>query len=71
MSRPRLFTIDPGVPFLQQLARSLCHGELIEGFGHREDAPLQLASATIYLPTRRAARARSRASAPLLATTTR
>ncbi|MEM9106918.1 MAG: double-strand break repair protein AddB, partial [Pseudomonadota bacterium] len=57
MSRCHLFTIDPGVPFLQQLARSLCHGELIDGFHYREDSPLRLAAATIYVPTRRAARA--------------
>ncbi|MCP4319943.1 MAG: double-strand break repair protein AddB [Hyphomicrobiales bacterium] len=57
MTTPRLFTIDPGVPFLHQLARSLCDGELIEGFRHQADNPLLLSTATIYVPTRRASRA--------------
>ncbi|MEX3010866.1 double-strand break repair protein AddB [Hoeflea sp. TYP-13] len=57
MTSPRLFTIAPGVPFLHQLARSLCNGELVNGFTHRADDPLGLSKATIYVPTRRAARA--------------
>ena len=57
MTTPRLFTIDPGVPFLRQLARSLCDGELVNGFASRPDDPLTLSTATIYVPTRRAARA--------------
>lgn len=57
MTGPRLFTIPPGVPFLHRLAQSLCDGTLIEGFEYRPDNPLALSAATIYVPTRRAARA--------------
>ncbi|MDA4845309.1 double-strand break repair protein AddB [Hoeflea poritis] len=57
MSAQRLFTIAPGEPFLPRLAQALCHGELIGGFGYRADDPLALSQATIYVPTRRAARA--------------
>lgn len=57
MTRPRLFAIPPGVPFLHRLAQSLCDGALIEGFEYRSDSPLALSAATIYVPTRRAARA--------------
>lgn len=57
MSGPRLFTIAPGIPFLRRLADALCDGELIKGFARRPDDPLALAGATIYVPTRRAARA--------------
>lgn len=52
---PRLFTVPPSVPFLPVLADALLDGVLIEGFAPRGD-PLALASATIYLPTRRAGR---------------
>ncbi len=54
--RPRLFTIDPSRPFLSVLVDALVTGRLIPGFAPESD-PLQLASATILLPTRRAARA--------------
>jgi ATP-dependent helicase/nuclease subunit B len=54
--RGRVFSIAPGAPFLKILARSLVDGELIPGFVPRAD-PLLLADVTIYLPTRRAARA--------------
>lgn len=57
MSGPRLFAIPPGVPFLHRLAQSLCDGALIGGFEYRPNDPLALSSATIYVPTRRAARA--------------
>ena len=57
MTGSRLLSITPGVPFLHQLAQSLCNGELVEGFCHRDDDPLGLSRATIYVPTRRAARA--------------
>ena len=56
MRRSNVFTIPPGVPFLKTLARSICDGRLVEGFRHDPADPLSLASATIYLPTRRAAR---------------
>jgi ATP-dependent helicase/nuclease subunit B len=51
---PRLFTIPPGAPFLPTLAEALLSGRLVPGF--RGNDPLELAKATIYLPTRRAAR---------------
>ncbi|MBX3596610.1 MAG: double-strand break repair protein AddB [Rhizobiaceae bacterium] len=52
---PRLFTIAPGSPFLPTLARTLSSGEIVPGFQPKGD-PLALAEATIYVPTRRAAR---------------
>ncbi|MBS9477156.1 double-strand break repair protein AddB [Ancylobacter radicis] len=52
---PRLFTIPPSVPFLPTLTDALLDGRLIEGFAPGND-PLALASATIFLPTRRAGR---------------
>ena len=55
MTKPRVFTIAPSTPFLATLARALLDGELIPGFAPRND-PLALAQATVYLPTRRAAR---------------
>lgn len=54
-TRPRVFSIPPGVPFLQTLAQALVSGELVPGFRSDGD-PLKLADATIYVPTRRAAR---------------
>ncbi len=51
-----IFTIAPGTPFLPTLAASLVNGNLIAGFEAKGD-PLLLASVTIYVPTRRAARA--------------
>jgi ATP-dependent helicase/nuclease subunit B len=56
MGRRNLFSIPAGAPFLKTLARSLVNGELVDGFIPRKD-PMLLSSATIYLPTRRAARA--------------
>lgn len=53
----RIFTIAPGVPFLRTLVAELCGGRLIEGFAYDPADPLGLARATIYVPTRRAARA--------------
>lgn len=52
---PRVFSIPPSVPFLPTLARALLSGELVPGFRSDGD-PLALAAATIYVPTRRAAR---------------
>lgn len=52
----RIVTIPPGVPFLRTLARCLVDGSLVAGFDPREN-PLLLTAATVYLPTRRAARA--------------
>jgi len=53
--RKRLFTIPPGAPFLPTFARALMAGEIVPGFPDAAD-PLSLSSATIYVPTRRAAR---------------
>ncbi|WP_131195189.1 double-strand break repair protein AddB [Lichenihabitans psoromatis] len=56
MRQPRLFTIPPGAPFLDTLATTLLDGRLVPGFSAAA-GPLGLASATIFVPTRRAARA--------------
>ncbi len=53
---PRVFTIPPGGPFLETLAESLLSGKVVPGFA-APDNPLALADATIFVPTRRAARA--------------
>jgi ATP-dependent helicase/nuclease subunit B len=55
---PRVFTIPPGVPYLATFAQAFLDGTILPGFDARSD-PLQLATATIYVPTRRAARALS------------
>ncbi|MDE1570116.1 double-strand break repair protein AddB [Aquabacter sediminis] len=52
----RVLSIPPTAPFLPTLARALLDGRLVPGFAPAGD-PLALASATIYLPTRRAGRA--------------
>ncbi|HEY8382254.1 MAG TPA: double-strand break repair protein AddB [Microvirga sp.] len=53
MRSPRVFTIPPGSPFLPTLVDALFEGRVVPGI----DGPVPLAEATIYLPTRRAARA--------------
>jgi len=55
VARPNVFTIPTSVPFLPTLLRALCDGKLVPGFPAASD-PLALASATLYLPTRRACR---------------
>ncbi len=55
---PKVFSIPPGAPFLPTLADALLQGELIPDWSHLGD-PMALASVTIFLPTRRAARALS------------
>ncbi len=50
----RVYTIPASVPFLPTLASALIAGELVPGFAPRD--PLQLARATLYLPTKRACR---------------
>lgn len=52
---PRVYTIEPGQPFLETLAKALCEGELVPDFSYGGD-PLSLAKVTIFVPTRRAAR---------------
>src|SRR5690606_31847834 len=53
---PRLFAIQPGTPFLPTLVEALLSGWLVSEFRFDGD-PLALADATIFVPTRRAARA--------------
>ncbi len=49
-----VFTIPPGLPFLDTLAEALLSGRLV---GDLAGGPFGLAAVTLYLPTRRAARA--------------
>ena len=56
MSDSRVVSIPPGAAFLPTLADSLLSGTLVPGFSADGD-PLALAGVTIYVPTRRAARA--------------
>jgi ATP-dependent helicase/nuclease subunit B len=53
-SRPRVFNIPAGAPFLSTLADAILSGRLVE---LPADDPLALADLTILLPTRRAVRA--------------
>jgi len=52
---PRVFNIPASAPFLRTLIRALLDGRLLPGFPAGDD-PLELARATLYLPTRRACR---------------
>ena len=54
--RPNVLTVPAGVAFLPALVAGLLDGEIVPGFAPRRD-PIALADATIFLPTRRAARA--------------
>ncbi|TGD95684.1 double-strand break repair protein AddB [Methylobacterium nonmethylotrophicum] len=54
MSEGHVFTIPPGLPFLGALAEALLSGRLV---GDLAGGPFGLAAVTLYLPTRRAARA--------------
>jgi ATP-dependent helicase/nuclease subunit B len=54
--RANVFSIPPGAPFLKTFVKALLDGEIIAGFS-RALGPLEIADATIYVPTRRAARA--------------
>ncbi|MDB5593326.1 MAG: addB [Hyphomicrobiales bacterium] len=54
--RPRVLTIHPGSPFLATFAENLLAGRVVSGIGP-QTGPLDFAAATIYVPTRRAARA--------------
>ncbi|MGQ0681172.1 double-strand break repair protein AddB [Bradyrhizobium sp.] len=51
----RVFSVPLSVPFLRSVIAALVDGALIEGFEART-RPERLASATLYLPTRRAGR---------------
>src|SRR6476646_1745515 len=52
---PRVFTIPASTPFIPTLIKALLDGRLVPGVVPGRD-PLALASATLYLPTRRACR---------------
>lgn len=54
-SRPNVFNIPASVPFLPALIDALRAGKLVAGFPASRE-PLELARATLYLPTRRACR---------------
>ncbi|AQZ49972.1 double-strand break repair protein AddB [Martelella mediterranea] len=54
--RARLWTIPPGVAFLDSLAARLLDGSLTDQFRHDPENPLALADVKIFLPTRRAVR---------------
>jgi len=54
-SRPNVFNIPASAPFLPALIDALREGRLVPGFPAGRD-PLELARATLYLPTRRACR---------------
>src|ERR1700742_3221622 len=51
----RVLSIPSSVPFLRSVIAALIDGRLVEGFEARSN-PLNLAQATLYLPTRRAGR---------------
>lgn len=53
---PHIFSIPPGTPFLPSFVDALLQGKIIKGFPANPNDPLALATATIYVPTRRAAR---------------
>ena len=54
-SKPNVFNIPASAPFLAVLIDALREGKLVPGFPASND-PLELARATLYLPTRRACR---------------
>jgi ATP-dependent helicase/nuclease subunit B len=56
MQAANVFTIAPGAPFLKTFVASLLEGRVVDGYSSRV-GPLEIAEATIYVPTRRAARA--------------
>jgi ATP-dependent helicase/nuclease subunit B len=51
----RVFSVPVSVPLLRTVVAALVDGRLVDGFEAR-DNPLNLAQATLYLPTRRAGR---------------
>src|SRR5258705_13719233 len=51
----RVFSVPVSAPFLRTVIAALVDGRLIQGFEARAH-PADLAQATLYLPTRRAAR---------------
>ena len=55
LARANVFNIPASAPFLEVLIEAVVTGKLVRGFPASSD-PLELARATIYLPTRRACR---------------
>ncbi|MCY0092853.1 double-strand break repair protein AddB [Hoeflea ulvae] len=55
-STPRILTIPPGAAFLTTLAEKILSGGLVPELAYDPDNPLSLAGATVFVPTRRAAR---------------
>src|SRR5689334_9952006 len=55
VARANVFNIPASAPFLRVLIDALRAGKLVRGFPASGD-PLELARATLYLPTRRACR---------------
>lgn len=53
---PRIVTVPPGVDFLATLAGRIIDGGLVPGLAYKAGNPLSLAGATVFVPTRRAAR---------------
>ena len=53
--KPNLFTIPASAPFLKVLIRALLDGKLVKGYPASRD-PMEIARATLYLPTQRACR---------------
>src|SRR6476620_1673177 len=51
----RVFSVPLSVPLLRTVIAALVDGRLVDGFEARND-PERLATATLYLPTRRAGR---------------
>tara|TARA_R110002012_G_scaffold320380_1_gene543671 strand:+ start:95138 stop:98344 length:3207 start_codon:yes stop_codon:yes gene_type:complete len=56
LATPRIVTIPPGVDFLATLAGRIIGGGLVPGLAYSPENPLSLAGATVFVPTRRAAR---------------
>ncbi|MGH6840988.1 MAG: double-strand break repair protein AddB, partial [Methylocella sp.] len=56
MQAANVFTIAPGAPFLKTFVAALLEGRVVEEYS-ASLGPLAMAEATIYVPTRRAARA--------------
>ncbi|MDP3527469.1 MAG: double-strand break repair protein AddB [Hoeflea sp.] len=54
---PRILTIPPGAAFLRTLAEGILSGSLVGELAYDPANPLSLAGATVFVPTRRAARA--------------
>ena len=53
--KPNLFTIPASAPFLEVLINAMLAGRLVKGYPASRD-PLEIARATLYLPTQRACR---------------